>query len=352
MYMQNDIVAAASPTFHIDLPKIDPAERSAEIDRVIAIATAAIPKAQMKKLGRLSFAQARDDDDHSYFGQIRSEPLGACGLEFRFPMPARETGHQDPEQVAAKLAESAVCIARESRGLKKFAALMREVVDEAIESAKGGIAELRVIALGVTPGRSAEQLKVTIDVEMLGDDLTTGIERVTELTDGGGLDRLQERLKELCAKHVERRKALARAKVAGVSGWIDDSALRILDVSGLGRSAALAMLRLDRQVDFRFGGERGYELMGGVYWEDGVVCGYVESRERGKAFRLEAGVLTIESNQLPATIVASLVGRHLGGLIDIDFIPGNALITEVGESGEWLYLRLEIGTTPIEEAVV
>ena len=351
MYIQNDIAAAAAPLFHIDPPRIDPVERSAEIDRVIEIATAAIPKAQMRKLGGLSFAPARDDDDYSYFGQIRSEPIGATGLEFRFPLSARGTGDRDIPLVAAELVESAGRVTRASRKLKGLAEIYCELAEEAIQAAKGGIAEMRVAAVGVTPGRIAEEIEVTIDVEMLGDDLTFAIDRVSKPTHSAGIDRMEQKLKELAAQHVARRETLARAKVAGATGFIDDSALRIVDVSGLGRAAAIDMLRLERQIDFSFGGAEGYDLMGGVHWDGGVVRGYVENRARGNIFRLEARVLLLEKNKLPATIIASLLGRHLGEVVDFRFIPGNALITEVQESGEWLYLTLEIGTSPIEAAV-
>ena len=210
---------------------------------------------------------------------------------------------------------------------------------------------MRLVAIGATPGYTEEHWKITVDVEMLGDDLTLGVERVCEHAMSGGMDRLEERLQQLAAKHVARRRTLAEAKVAGASGWIDDAALRVLDVSGLGRSAAMEMLRLDRQVDFSFGGDDGYDLMGGVYWDDGVVRGYVENRERGNTYRLEAQILTIESGRLPSTIKGSLVGRHLREVLEFGYVPGNALIVEARESGDWLYLTLEIGRSLIERAV-
>ncbi|MBB4155051.1 hypothetical protein GGQ80_002968 [Sphingomonas jinjuensis] len=349
--MQNDIAAAAAPLFHIDPPQIDPAKRKAELERIIEIATAALTKTQIRKLGGLSFAAARDDDDHSYFGQIRSEPIGASGVEYRFPVPARKTGDRDLVLVAAALVGGATHMARAERGLKKIGAGYRDLAEAAIEAGRGGIAEMRVVAIGATPGKTAEELKMTVDVEMLGDDLMPGIERVSEFADAHGLDRMEERLKGLAAKHVERRNVLARAKVLGSTGFIDDSALRVLDISGFGRAAALELLRSDRQVNFSFGGETGYDMTAGVYWNDGVVRGYVENRERGSTFRLEAMVLLLESNGLPDTIKAGLLGRHLGEAIDFRFIPGNALITGVEESGDWLYLTLEIGTSPIETAI-
>lgn len=349
--MQSDIAATATPAFHIDPPRIDPVVRLAEVERVIALATAAIPKAQMRKLGDLSFAPARDDDDHSYFGQIRSQPIGASGLEFRFPVSARGTGHRNLGSIAAELVESARCISVRTGGLKKLAGIIRDIANEAIKHAQGGIAEMRIVAIGATPGRNADQFKVTVDLEMLGDDLTIGIERVCEHTMSGGLDRLEKSIGELAAKHVKRRRLLAEAKVAGASGWIDDSALRILDISGLGRTAGMELLRLDRQIDMTFGGPDGYDLTGGVHWDDGVVRGQVESRTRGRMYRLQAKVLTLQSGLLPSTIVASLTGRHLGEVLEFEYVPANALIVGVQEAGGWTYLELEIGRSPIDNAI-
>ncbi|MGP7795606.1 hypothetical protein [Sphingomonas sp. CLY1604] len=349
--MQNDIVATPAPVFNINPPHVDPVERRAEIDLVIELATAAIPKAQMRKLGRLSYAPARDDDDFSYFAEIRSEPIGASGLEFRFPMPASEMGRNDPVDIAAEVADGAVQIALGASRLRKVVGIVREIADDALRPAVGGIAEARIVAIGMTPDRAGGDAKVTVDVEMLGDDLTMNVERACEFVEHGGLDRLEQRLQEFAAKHIARRALLARAKVSGTPGWIDDSASRILDHAGFDRGQAFGMLRSDRQVDFTFRGKNGHDTMGSVYWDDGVVRGYVEDCSRGRAFRLEAKVLTIKCSCLPATIAASLVGRSLGELIEIDYIPGNALIIEAEELGDRLQLRLEIGETSIKEAI-
>lgn len=347
MYMQNDIVAAATKGPHITEPRIDPVARRAELEQVIAAATAAIPKALMKKLGKLSIADAMDDDDHYYFGQIRSEPVGKSGIEFRYPMPARNTGERGLEQTIEKLVESAVHVARVAGKLKKYVELMQEAADEAIASAKGGIWPMRVVAIGITPSRGDDHLLTTVDVEMLGCDLKRGIDRAAEYS----IEKVEERLQKLAAVHIERSKALAQVTVAGGTGWIDDAAVRIVDAAGLPREQVLAILQSERQVEFSFGGEEGWDLMGGVHWDDGTLRGYIENRDRDATYRLEANQLLIPSKGLPATIIATLVGRRLRDVVDLDAIPPSALILHVEESGDWLYIDLEIGRSLIEHVV-
>ena len=344
MYMQNDIAAAAPQGPHFRDPKVDPVLRRAEIDEVIAAATAAMPKATMRKLVRLSFASAADDDDHSSFGQIRSEPIGASGLEFRFPMPARDTGRRDLDRLVTSLVEAAVAIARASSKLTKYVDLVREAAEEAIGPATGGISAMRVVAIGVTPELPGVGMRTTVDVEMLGCDLRPGVERATY----HDFDGIERRLKELALKHVERRTALAQARVAGATGWIDDAVPLIAAEAGIGLADLVSRLRDQPDVEFYFGGEEGYDLTGAAYWVDGTIRGFVEDRTRGATFRLQTDQLTIEANGLPATIVADLVGRRLREVVDLRFIPTSALIVDVHESGDWLYLDLEIGRSTVE----
>ncbi|MFW2851139.1 hypothetical protein ACM61V_04345 [Sphingomonas sp. TX0543] len=345
--MQNDIVAAATKGPHITPSRVDPVERRAELELVIAAATLAIPKATMKKLGKLSIAEAMDDDDHSYFGQIRSEPVGKSGIEFRYPMPARNTGSRDLEDTIQNVVDGATRVAQMATQLKKYVELMREAANEAIAPASGGISPMRIVAIGITPSPVEDNVLMTVDVEMLGCNLKRGIDRAAEHS----VERVEKRLEKLAAMHAERSKVLAQTMVAGGTGWIDDAAVRIIDAAGLPRADILAMMEDERQVEFMFGGEEGYDLMGGVHWEDGTMRGYIENRDRNGTYRLEANQLLIPSKGLPSTIIADLVGRRLREVVDIDAIPPSALILAVEESGEWLYIDLEIGRSLIEHVV-
>lgn len=350
MYMQNEIAATADavakgPT--IDAPRIDPAVRQAEIDYILAVASAALPKTALRKLGGLSLAAASEDNAQSYFAQIRSEPIGSSGCEFRFPIPARDTGRQDLDATVVQLVEAASRFAKTGPKLRKYATMIRDIAEEAIAPTIGGIASMRVAAVGVTPVYSGGEIYTTIDIEMMGCDLTPGIERVTERD----VDRLEEKLAKLVATHLARRKALAQAKAAGATGWFDDAALRIIDAAGFDRSEVVSMLRTQRDIEFSYGGDDGRDISGALGWEDGVIEGFAERRYNGGMFRLDGRVLTIETKGLLAVVIADLIGHRLREVIDLQLIPENALIVDVSESGEWLYLELEISRTTIEAAI-
>ncbi|MDQ2736784.1 MAG: hypothetical protein M3Y55_17755, partial [Pseudomonadota bacterium] len=201
-------------------------------------------------------------------------------------------------------------------------------------------------AIGITLIHSSNDFQVTIDVEMLGRDLTLGIERVTE----NDTDCLNEKLAELVTKHLGRRKLLAQAKVAGASGWVDDAALRVIDAAGFDRAEILGVMRTQRQIEFSFGGVEGYDISGSLYWEDGLIWSFAERRKRGTTFALNGNMLTIERVGLLDTIIADMIGRRLRDVIDLALIPESALITDFEESEGWLHLELEIGRTTIETA--
>jgi hypothetical protein len=225
--------------------------------------------------------------------------------------------------------------------------MVREMATQAIERATGGIAAMRIVAVGVTPELPGAAMRSTIDVEMLGCDLRPGIDRVVEQDIG----RLEEKLTKLVDLHLVRRKALAEARVAEATGWIDGAARLILREAGLDLAEMVRRLAAESEVEFYFGGEEGYDLTGAVYWVDGTIKAFVEDRTRGAIFRLQTDQLTIEMPNIPATVIASLTGRRLRDVIDLRFIPETAIIVDVQESGVWLYLDLEIGRSTIEAAI-
>ena len=120
MFMQNDIVAAAAKGPHIDPPRIDPAVRQAEIGYILSAANSALSKATLRKLGGLSLAGARDDNDSSYFAQIRSEQIGNSGCEFRFSIWARDTGRTNLDATVTDLVGEAERFAKVTSELQRL----------------------------------------------------------------------------------------------------------------------------------------------------------------------------------------------------------------------------------------
>lgn len=343
MFMQNDITAASAdcgPRF--DPPRIDPVQRSAEIETLLAIVNA--PRAGLDKLSRFSLARAREDNAHGYFAQIRAaRKRSRSGFEFRFDVPAKNTGRQDPERTADRLVEAARLFAG-LKGLKPYHDSLRRMVDEAIAPASGGLTPMRVAALGLTPSTGDAGFKVTVDVEMLGDDLILGIDRVSDCND----DRLEERLKELVARHVRREQLRCQALASRAVGWLDDAASLVLEAAGIQVPDAIARLRGGDDLEFCFGGEEGWDFTASLFWIDGVIRAYV--RELGVSkWEYDSGLLKLHEPGIPEVALAALPGRRMKDLMKHPFIPADALITEVHTHGDWVWIELAIGSSLIDD---
>ena len=340
MYMQNDIVAAPSSP-RIRDRHIDATRQPDELNQIVVAATAAMPAHILEVLGSLSPALARNGD-HCIEPQIRSEPIGASRCEFRYPVPASAPELSDVDGMVTALVAAAVQTAYSIPALEEWVERVRTMAERAIRPTNGALAPIEITAIGVTPYFDGDEFETTIDFTTLGSDLKPTTQRVSE----SELFRLEENLKQRVATHIVRREVLAAAMVAGVTGWVDDAALGIMAAAGLDRAETLGMLATTRDIEFSFGGEHGEDRTGELFWENGVIRCYVE---QGAAFQLEGSELSIPK-VLPGTIVATLPGRCLRDVVDLELIPANALIVEVVEDPSWLKLRLEIGRTPIEEA--
>jgi len=178
---------------------------------------------------------------------------------------------------------------------------------------------------------------------MLGDDLTVDVDRVTDRD----IDRLEEKVAELVAKHMARQKLWTLATASRACGWIDDVALRIMEASGLSCSEVIARLRGASDLDFYFGGD-GYDVSACLNWEDGVIRGHFRPLENDCDFG--ADLLTLLRSKALETDIASLPGRRFGDLYEQAFIPADALITAVTTSHDWLYVRLTVGISLIDDA--
>lgn len=271
--------------------------------------------------------------------------MGPSGFEFRYPVPARSTGEGGLERHIANIVDAAVRTVKVAVGLRKWAGLLYEMGQAAIESATGGISPMRIVAVGITPEVAQGEISSTIDVEMLCCDLTTGVERVT----GREPEEIERKLAKLVETHLERRRLLAQARVAGATGWIDEAALLVIDAAGLDRAEILALVRDRGDVEFSFGGPEGHDVRGALYWVDGVITGFAERRGADGLYRLNGRTLTIETKGVPATILASITGRRLREVVDLAIIPASALIVDVTEADDLLYLDLEIARLPIED---
>ncbi|WP_242154035.1 hypothetical protein [Sphingomonas sp. BAUL-RG-20F-R05-02] len=343
--MRNDNTAAQPASPYIKEPWIDPVSHRAEVEHVIAAAMAAITAPILKRLKRLRIVEATGDYGGENHLQIGSDAIGRSGIEFRFAMPAWRTGVQQLGPVIADLVRSATRLANTASRLREFGELLSDIAAAAIAPAASGMAPMSVVAVGIYP-RPDRWLTITVDVRMLACDLSVGVERVS----GGSTTFIGDQLAGLVAAHLRRRSALAQAIVAGGSGWIDDVAARLLDLSGIDLAHACELLRCRSDLEFGYGGVGSCRSIGSVHWSDGTIRADVASRGAQDFFRVYHDVLSIEAEKLPATVAASLAKRRLRDVIDFDIIPADALIVDVREADGRLRLTLQIGRRVIQHA--
>jgi hypothetical protein len=212
-----------------------------------------------------------------------------------------------------------------------------------MEPTQGGISPMRLQAIGLDIGDTPGTVRFTLDVAMLGHDLSFGVHRFK----AKDLEDVESLMPRLVARHLKRREVLAQAMAAGGVGWIDDAALAIMNAAGVQLPDALTKMGAEVELSFCFGGDDGFQCQGQLHWEDGTIRGYVSRDDGGAYFQFANNTLRIDARAFPSTIIASLVGRRLGEVIDLNLIPSSAMIVGINEAGRIIDIHLETGRIPI-----
>lgn len=346
--MQNNIGTSAPTGLVIKKNRVDPLQRQAELAAIVDGANAAIKGAARRDIGTLSYATARDDDDGHYFGQLRSEPLDRFGgLEFRFHLPACDGGRQDVAHIVGMVVDAVAKFRAARTEMAAYADSLRKSVDAILQANPSRHPSARVVGLGLAFHAMGCDFDDVVDIEMLGDGLQLGIDRVHDRDD----DRFEKKLTKLLAKHTLRADLLAKAKASRGIGWIDALALRLLDEAGLDRRDTIDRLLMGRGLDFYWegvderGGDTGYS--GSLYFQDGVIRCNVEVFGTDSQFLCDT--LTTKRPPLPETVICALPGQRFGAVFEHPFIPADAIITEVEDADSWLYVHLAVAELLIDE---
>ena len=258
-------------------------------------------------------------------------------------MPARNTGDRELENTARQLLASARVFAR-LNGLEEVADQVRTVAAGVIEPTATGTVPMRIAAFGMTVGTNGSNMGFVLDVEALGDDLRPGIVRVHARDEFG----LQEKLEKVMTRHVALQAKRDLAVASRALGWIDETAVAILDASGMSRQQAFALLRESREVEFYFGGEDGYDNGASLFWEEGVVYGSLDPMDNRSA--ICGNQLTILKPPIPDTLLTAWAGRRFGDVASHDYIPADALVTRVQDTGDWVYIDFVAPCRLIDES--
>ncbi len=328
--------------------------REAEIEAILRIVNS--KRAVLPQLGAFQMAPNKSDIDHRlYYTQIRAIPhLGPDRVEFRFAFPPPEDGPIGISCVAWQLLGSAHKFCQLDR-YSHLGEELREAILPLLEVSAGLLFAPDLVAIGVTPGCDAGDTGLTADFEILGHDLVMGIHRL----DATDPDRFRRQVDYLIKRHCKRVEVRSRADGARAIAWIDQTALRIIDATGLGRRESIERVMTDGELEASIDGPRGI-LDASILLFEGVCVGRVQPRDR--SWNLKCGKMVIWGKGIPEVLRNSLTGRRLGQIVENHILPDAAMITRVDEVSQidpdedddnacdgWLSLALEIPQFEIDE---
>lgn len=326
-----------------------------ELDRVLKIANSRL--AVLPGVESFEIAPMKGDAHHrEYHTQIRANSLIASQpVEFRYCLPLHHSGWGDFNDLAWDLVGRAHQFLADGE-LAKLGARARSAIEPIIAGAAGVSTSPRLVAVGISFEFAERTPRICADIEMLGNDLVLAVERVVGLD----VEHLEREVARSVRDHERRDAVRSRAISAHASGWIDQTALRLIDAAGLGRRQTIEMIAREGWVNFTFCGNDGDDFDASLHLADGLIVGWTMPRDRGWSLKL--GDLIVWGKGMPETLRSSLIGRGVGEIFQNPELPANAVIVLVEETTSvdpesdsddqtdgWLRLMLEIPIAEIDE---
>ena len=305
-------------------------------------------------LGPFSVAPCRGDmDPDRSYGQIRATSSGdPSAFELRCiirqdPKPDAYTSKADRDDDDARDMREAIKDAREhvKADMSPLAAEVRRVVAEAIAPTMGSTDPVQLIAIGGS-GNPFGGMYVSVDLETVGHDLRPGVDRCSGVLG----ERLSGDLDACVTEHVRLESLRREALAAGIPGWIDGAAVRILGSSGLGLGRLFDLLTRNTLVEMSGAIEGRPRQRVALRWLSGVISGVVgEGRDDA---HYDRGLLSIRDPHLPETLLMALPGRPLGNLVEQPLIPPHPIIKRLFERNGRLQVEVDETVIPITPAMM
>ena len=300
--------------------------------------------------GTFSVVPCRDDLEYRRsYGQVgataASDPLGfqlRATLRFRDRRPAFAPNSERAEDEMREMRNTLEEIgALDIEAAAHTAVLVNSIVERAIAPSAQLADPVRMVGLGGCPTPLGWQLYVTVDLMTVGPDLQFGIDRVSSVEIG----RLEADLARCVAHHLRLESIRRTAAAAGIVGWIDGTATRILDASGLELPSLIERLR--RTSFVQLSGTIGDRprLQVELRWQDGIVSGTLRRQQDGVNY--SRGLLKMNPFRAPETIMMALPGRRLDALLTHPLVPTDAIITDIREHWDGLHVTVDEEVTPI-----
>lgn len=314
---------SSKPAASVLLPRAFSARRRAALKAVLARANAS--KLKPASLGPFSAAPARYLLSSLHEPQIRAAAgpeLG--GAEFRHPFgPQSPQAVRQPRYADALLrCANAFVVAAKSGGLAEPLREAHDLARRVPTDANSHSSAMRVAAVGMSCMPSTDQVRLTLDIEMLGDDLQPSIERVYGWSHEAPdlevqIDRKVARHAELCRRRAEL--------AAGAVGWIDEIALRIAEEAAMTVAEVIHLLTENPELKLCHRGPATRPLSCSIRWKGGVLSG--RAGDERSDFECLQKRLWVYGLILPETLKCGMPGKRLSAVFDHPLIPAEAIIT-------------------------
>ncbi|MEC3950146.1 hypothetical protein [Sphingobium sp. HWE2-09] len=293
-------------------------------------------------LEAFSLAHALRHDDERESWQVRAVSSNSpSGCEFRFAVQPEAVGQDDAASLARSILDAAELFTA-LEDLDVAAEGDRVAAERLAASTADGTRPMRVVAIGllVSPNGGTDWI---LDVDALGDDLQLRTYRIHQ----GSKPSFDQELELLVSRHRKRQPLRDLAAASRAIGWMDEAALRIIEVAGLQTDQVIAGLRRHPHVEFPFERMQGQHRTACLFWRDGVIFGSVSPRADGERFSEDE--LVLPDISLPDTVLAAWQGRRFGDLATHRLVPSDAVVTRVQAVSGHIWIKIVSPRRPVAE---